>query len=76
MKSLAIIKKDVDKEKGGWGVGMGLVSGIERFGLWPQVFHEHSDILEKITSFLGGPQFLHLGNGMINTCFSCRSFVK
>lgn len=46
------IEKDVDKEKVGWGTGMGLVSEIERFGLWSQVSHEHSEILEKITSFL------------------------
>ena len=39
-KRLAIYK-DVDKEKAGWCAGMGLVPGIGRFGLWPQVCHEH-----------------------------------
>ena len=47
------IEKDVDKEKAAVGVGMGLVPELERVGLWPQVCHEHSEILEKITSFLG-----------------------
>lgn len=33
VKSLAFIEKDIAKEKAGWGAGMGLASGIERFGL-------------------------------------------